>query len=325
MKFLIIGCGSIGQRHIRNLLNMGYNNIEVFDANHMLLTKVKRELGIKTLESLKFNDINCTLVCTPPSTHVKLAKDALRNNSHVFIEKPLSNTINGLGELDSISKKKSLHIFVGYVFRFDAGLIRVKQMLSRKVIGNVLSLDSYEGWYLPKWRPWQDHTKSYTGSRKLGGGIILDGSHEVNYLQWLGGKITQVFSYYRPVPKLKVKTEGLAEILLTFRSKAIGRIHLDFINPRYNRHCEIIGDEGSIKWSFEKKIIEIQKSTQSTSQKIKYGKDTNKMYLDEMKHVVDCINGNKNNSEITLNQAKETLKISLAIKKSGLINKPVLI
>jgi len=158
--------------------------------------------------------------------------------------------------------------------------------------------------------------------QSLGGGIILDGSHELNYLQWFGGKINQVFSYYITTPKLKVETEGLAEILLAFKSGAIGRIHLDFVNPRYNRHCEIIGDKGSIRWSFEEKTVEIQKSRQTKSRKIKYGKDNNEMYRNEMQYVLDCIKGNKNEI-ITLEDAQKTLEVSLAIKKSGKINRPV--
>ena len=208
LKFLIIGCGSIGQRHINNLLSIGIKNIEVFDSNKSLLKKVGKKFNVKTVNKLEFNNIDCTLVCTPPSTHIKLAKKAIESKSHVFIEKPLSNSLSGVTIIAKLSKKNSCNVFVGYMFRFDLGLQKVKKLLNGNTIGKVLSFDAYEGWYLPKWRPWQDYTKSYTASKRLGGGIILDGSHEVNYLQWLGGGIKQVFSYYKKVDKLKVNTEG---------------------------------------------------------------------------------------------------------------------
>jgi len=322
LRFLIIGCGSIGQRHINNLLSIGIKNIEVFDSNKSLLKKVGKKFNVKTVNKLEFNNTDCTLVCTPPSTHIKLAKKAIESKSHVFIEKPLSNSLSGVSTITKLAKKNSCHVFVGYMFRFDLGLQKVKKLLNGNTIGKVLSFDAYEGWYLPKWRPWQDYTKSYTASERLGGGIILDGSHEVNYLQWLGGGIKQVFSYYKKVHKLKVNTEGLCEILLLFNSKAIGRIHLDFVNPQYNRHCEILGEKGSIKWSFEKKIIEIQKNNIKKPRKVKYDDNTNKMYVNELKYIIKCINGKKN-SMLSLEEALETLKISLAIKKSGNINRPV--
>lgn len=322
LRFLVIGCGSIGQRHINNLKSLGITKLDVFDSDEQLLAQVKRKFKVNALNSLNFDNIECTLICTPPNSHVNLAKHALKKGSHVFIEKPLSNSLTGLNDISKLAKNNSLQVFVGYVFRFDAGLKKIKELLVKNAIGNVLSFDAYEGWYLPKWRPWQDHTKSYTASEKLGGGIILDGSHELNYLQWLGGKVNQVFSYYSKVPKLKTKTEGLAEILLSFRSKAIGRIHLDFVNPKYNRHCEIIGDEGSIRWDFDKKTVEIQKSEQSNYKIIKYGKDNNEMYLSELRYVINCLNGKKNNL-IPLSSARDTLEASLAIKNSGKSNRPV--
>ena len=206
LRFLVIGCGSIGQRHIDNLKSLGVTKLDVFDSNKELLKQVKKNFDVNVLDALEFRNIDCTLICTPPSTHVELAKQALRKGSHIFIEKPLSNSLTGLNDISKLSKSKSLHVFVGYVFRFDSGMKKIKELLTKNAIGNILSFDAYEGWYLPKWRPWQDHTKSYTASEKLGGGIILDGSHELNYLQWLGGKVNQVFSYYSNIPKLKTKS-----------------------------------------------------------------------------------------------------------------------
>lgn len=310
-----MGCGSIGQRHIRNLLSLGHK-VSLYDYDVTLAKKISRQLGVKNMSSDVPGDIDCILICTPPASHVKIAKKAILHGCHVFIEKPLSHS-NNTSQLLKFAKKTDSKIFVGYVFRFDKGLQIVKKLLSENKIGKIVSFDSYEGWYLPLWRPWQDHTKSYTGSKKLGGGIILDGSHELNYLLWLGGNIKEVFSYYNSIPSLKVKTEGIAEVLLKFQSNAIGRIHLDFLNPKYNRHCEILGENGSIRWYFETKKIEIQKAGSSKHRTIKYGADNNQMYVDEIKHVISCILGKKKDNLIGLADAQRTLDISLAIKKSG--------
>lgn len=323
MRFHVVGCGSIGQRHIRNLLLLGHE-VSLYDADSVLAKKISKQFGIKYTSTDIVDNVDCILVCTPPVSHIQLATKALRKNTNVFIEKPLSNT-NNIAPLLKLAKKSRLKIFVGYSFRFDKGLQTVKKLLSEKKIGKIVSFDAYEGWYLPLWRPWQDHTKSYTGSEKLGGGIVLDGSHEANYLQWLGGNIAEVFSYYSTIPSLGVKAEGLAEVLLRFQSKAIGRIHLDFLNPKYNRHCEILGEKGSIRWYFENKTVEIQKIGSSKHRTIKYGKDNNQMYLDEIKHVVSCISGNKRNNLIDLTSAQKTLEVSLAIKKSGKTRRAVLV
>ena len=317
INFLIVGCGSIGQRHIDNLISLGQKNIKIYDTDCVLAKKISKKFNVIRLETLEFKNVNCTLICTPPNTHVNIAKKALSESSHVFIEKPLDNSLRGINNILKIAKKKSLNIFVGYVFRFDHGLQKIEKLLEQNIIGKIVSFDAYEGWYLPNWRSWQDHTKSYTGSKKLGGGIILDGSHELNYALWLIGEIKQVFSYFNSVPSLKVKAEGIAEILLISKSNSIGRIHLDFVNPKYNRHFEILGEKGSIRWNFTTKKIEIQKVGSTKFKTIKYGVDNNQMYIDEMKYVISCILEKKKNNLITFNYAKRTLEISLAIKKSG--------
>jgi predicted dehydrogenase len=325
INFLIVGCGSIGQRHIDNLLSLGQKNIKIYDTDCVLVKKISKKFNVEQLKTLDFKNINCTLICTPPSTHLSIAKKALTESSHIFIEKPLSNSLKDVNNIIKIAKKNSLNIFVGYVFRFDYGLQKIKKLLTQNIVGKIISFDAYEGWYLPNWRAWQDHTKSYTGSKQLGGGIILDGSHELNYILWLVGEIKQVFSYFTSIPSLKVKAEGIAEILLVSKSNSIGRIHLDFINPKYNRHCEILCEKGSIRWNFETKKIEVQKAGSSKFKTIKYGLDNNQIYVDEMKYIISCILGKRNNDLITFNDAKRTLEISLAIKKSGSTGRAVFV
>ena len=114
---------------------------------------------------------------------------------------------------------------------------------------------------------------------------------------------------------MKIETEGISEILTQFNSKAIGRIHLDFINPKYSRHCEILGNNGSINWSYENLSFTIRKNN-GTTKLFKYEKDPNRMYIDEMRHVINCIN-DKESNKISLEDATKTLAISLSIKQSG--------
>ena len=321
LKFHVIGCGSIGQRHIKNLLLLKHD-VTIYDTNTTLVNKISKKYNL-IIEKKIHENTNCVMICTPPSSHMSIAKIAMKKNIHIFIEKPLSNSVDDLSHFHDLRRSSKSKIFVGYVFRFDKGLQKIKKMLLSDKIGKILSFDAYEGYYLPLWRPWQNYKKSYTSSKKLGGGIILDGSHELNYLLWLGGNVKEIFSYYTKISSLKVHTEGLAEILLKFNSGAIGRIHLDFINPKYTRRCEIIGDKSSVRWDFSTKTIEIQKSGKKNFSKISYGDDNNKMYIDELKYVISCISGKTRNNLISVKDAQLTLLISSAIHKSGKIGCPI--
>ena len=121
MKILILGCGSIGQRHIENLHNISNNNlIEVFDKDQSKLKNLKiKNIKIAKEESVDINTYDCVIICTPPNTHVSLAIRALEANSNVFIEKPLSNNLEKLNDLIKIKNEKNLLVFVGYSFRFN--------------------------------------------------------------------------------------------------------------------------------------------------------------------------------------------------------------
>ena len=112
--------------------------------------KIAKKFSINYLTSLKFNNIECTLFCTPPISHVNFALKAIENNSHVFVEKPLSNKLETISVLMKKANKRNLNIFVGYVFRFDKGLMKIKKELDNKRLGKIISFDAYEGWFLPK-------------------------------------------------------------------------------------------------------------------------------------------------------------------------------
>jgi predicted dehydrogenase len=322
LKFLVIGCGSIGQRHIKTLLSLGFENIEVYDTNKKMLKKIKKYTSVKILNSLEFNEPDCTFICTPPNLHAQLMLKALKFNSNVFVEKPISNSMKQLKKISELAKQKSLHVFVGYVLRFDNGLTKIKKIISEGKLGKILSINASYGWYLPNWRPTQNYRKNYTASIAQGGGIILDASHDVNYLQWLCGDIEEVFCWHSKISQLRVETEGLAEILLKFKSKTLGHIHLDFINPKDTRHCEIIGSKATIRWSFTEQTIEFQKNLKI--QHLKFKDNSEEIYKDEIKYIIKCLKGEKNHL-IDIISSISTLEVSLAAKKSGKTNKSIVI
>jgi len=255
-------------------------------------------------------------ICTPPSAHIKIALEAVKNNAHVFIEKPLSNSLNKVDELNKIAKKKNLQIFVGYCFRFHKGLQLVKKMVDEQKIGKILSIRAEFGQYLPDWRPWQDYKKSYTAKKDLGGGIILDGSHEIDYARWLIGNVESVFCFADKISSLDVETEDVAEILLKFKNGAIGEIHLDFIRPGYTRNCEILGEKGVIVWDFAENVVKIYDLKRKKWEVIKTPSDTNDMYVDEVEHVINAIKMGKK-SLIDGFDGEKTLEVVLAAKESA--------
>lgn len=325
MKCLVIGCGSIGERHIKNLKNIKVGEILATDLDPKRLNLIKEKYGITVFSDMKnafSKNPDVVFICTPPSSHIEIAYEAIKNNVHVFIEKPISNTLKGVDELIETAKKKNLLVFVGYNFRFHKGIQFVKKMIDEGKIGKILSARAEFGQYLPDWRPWQDYTKSYTAKKDLGGGVILDGSHEIDYMRWFLGDAEYIHCFADKISDLDVETEDVAEILIKFKSGAVCEIHLDFIRPGYSRSCEIIGEKGVIIWNFSEKIVKIYESEKQNWEVVETPVDVNDMYIDEIKHVLNTIQTGK--KPLTNGyDGKKTLQLALAAKESAISHKLV--
>ena len=319
VKFFVIGCGSIGERHIKNLNSLSAGSILAHDVNCEQLRLIKEKYTIETYDDIEdgFNQKpDAVLVCTPPNMHIPVAIKAVDHNAHVFIEKPISHNLEKVDELISKAKSKNLNILVGYNLRFHSGIQLIKKMIDDEVIGKVLSAKAEFGQYLPDWRPSLDYRKSYSAIKELGGGIILDASHEIDYLQWLIGDIKKVACFADKISDLDVNVEDTAEILLKFENNAIGGIHLDFTQRNYSRNCKIIGEKGTIIWDYSGKNVKLYSAREKQWKNFPIKTDANDMYIQEMKHFIDCING-KTKPLIDASAAKKVLEIALSIKESA--------
>ncbi len=325
MKILVIGCGSIGYRHIKNLRSLGIRDIRACDIDAKKLGKIKRELRIRVFRNINSaleEKPDAALVCTPPATHVQIAKELLEKEIHVFIEKPLSHSLKGVNKLISQAKKKNLIISVGYNFRFHPGLRKIKTILTTGKLGRILWGRAIFGQYLPDWRPNQDYKKSYTAIRSKGGGIILDGSHEIDYMRWLLGEVKYVCCVARKLSSLKVNVEDTADVLMQHRDKKISNIHIDFVRRDYFRECEIVGENGSIRWSFPRGNVDMYLAKKRKWFQIYPGCGWNKMYVEEIKHFIKCLQG-KEIPIVDAMEGKKTLETVLAAKKSAKMKRAV--
>ena len=319
MRFLIVGCGSIGERHIRNLQSMSAGEIWIHDINSEQLALIGKKYGVRTYasfdEALKHR-VDALIICVPPSLHIPFALRGAEHDANLFIEKPLSHTLDGVDSLLEQAQAKGLVVFVGYNLRFHTGLRLVKQFLDEDKIGKVLSARVEVGQYLPDWHPWQDYRQMYTAKGKMGGGIILDGSHEIDYIRWLLGEVKEISCFAGKLSNLEVETEDTAEIILKFDNGALAGVHLDFVQRAYSRSCKLIGEKGTIIWDYPAKQVSIFSTITGSWEEIKTEVDPNDMYIEEMKHFVKCIKGEET-PVVGGTEAKRVLQVALAAKKSS--------
>lgn len=322
MKILVVGCGSIGKRHIRNLISINAGEIIACDTNEQKLDVVKKEFAIKAFsdveEALNINEYTAAFICTPPSCHVMQALRFLKLGMHCFIEKPLSNNLEGIDDLMSVAESGKKAVLVGYTIRFSPLLGKIKKMINDGEIGEVLFLRASVGYYLPYWRPNEDYRKGYGARQELGGGIVLDASHEIDYIRYLVGEVDEVFAVCQKLGSLEIDTEDFAEITMRHKSGVYSQVHLDYLQTNYRRSCEIVGDKGMFLWDINERVLK-QYNLKDKEYHVYYeglNANGNDLYLEEVKHFFRCMNGDEE-PLININEGKRLQEIIMKIKESS--------
>lgn len=321
-KILVLGCGSIGKRHIRNLIALDMR-VAAFDVDAGKIDDVKKGLPVETFsnldEALAGSSYDAAFICSPPTFHVPQALRLVKEGIHCFIEKPLSNSLYGVEELMAEAAARKRVVLIGYSVRFSRSFKAVKKLLDEGAVGRPLFLKASAGYYLPYWRPHEDYRKSYGASKELGGGIILDASHEIDYIRVLAGEVASVFGVVQKLSNLEIDTEDYAEIIMRHSSGIHSQIHLDYLQTNYRRSCEIVGDRGMILWDLNERVIK-KFGPEDKEYHVHYeglNANMNDMYMEETAHFFRCIKG-VDRPLVDLKEAGRVQEIIRRIKDSSI-------
>lgn len=198
MNALIIGYGSIGKRHCE-VLEQICSRIELVTSQNVANKKC-----YKNLREVNLGEFDYLVVATPTNTHFEILNflDENVKGKIILCEKPLFDKIYDFSP-------KNNQIFIGYVLRYHPLLNRLKNMLKDE---KIIYLNAICGQYLPTWRS-GDYTKCYSANGKMGGGVLLDLSHEIDYATWLCGELTDIKSLNGKVSNLQISSDDLCLII----------------------------------------------------------------------------------------------------------------
>ena len=315
-RVLVIGCGSIGQRHIRNLRALGIEAVFAVDPSreHLIAASRVGAVPCDNLDSALNLQPSAVLICTPPHLHLTGARAALEAGASVFVEKPIAPAMDGVDALLELAERVQGTVYVGYNLRFHAGLRKLKALLDDGAIGKLLILQAEFGQYLPDWRPGRDYRNGYNAHAAMGGGIILDASHEIDYARWLAGEIIAVFAVMAKLSDLEMNVEDTAMVTLRFASGVLGQLHLDCLQRDYARNCKLVGAEGTLLWDYAEGV-RLYSSKTKQRETFPLVPDANEMYLEEMRHFLACLRGEAT-PLVAGGDGKRVLEIALAAKHS---------
>ena len=285
LKVVIIGFGSIGQRHYNNLKKLGVTNLTVFDTDRKKIPKTIPQVGSLDLKTLR--QFTVALITTPNSTHITVATRCAKAGCHLFIEKPLSHSLRGIPGLVDLCQKKKLITMVACNIRFHPCVQFMKKYVESGKLGKIYTMHFETGYYLPYWRPNQDSRQNYAAKKNLGGGAVLDaGIHELDLLSWFNdfSKVQRASLVTTKVSDLQIETEDAGIATFMFANKRIGSVRCDYLQRRYGRTAQIVGQYGTLEYDYLQNTVWLgdQKGKCQLFTMKKY--DINNFYLDEFKY-----------------------------------------
>jgi predicted dehydrogenase len=296
-EILIVGLGSIGRRHLANLRALGWTRIRA------VRTRAASPAGSESSGLAVDDDLSTALsrgtfaviVSNPSALHVAVAPDAARAGAHLLIEKPLSDQLQGVAELESLVADRRLSGLVGFQFRYNPGLRQIREWLRADAIGSVVSAQVHWGEYLPDVHPWEDYRAGYAARPELGGGVLLTLSHPFDYLRWLLGEIAHVSAIESRRDALGISVDTCVDVTARFAGGVSAHIHLNFVERPRNHQLTVIGTDGTITWNDTDSAAHryCVDSKRWETVPAPQGFERNWMFRDEMRHFLACVRGDE--------------------------------
>lgn len=290
MTFLIIGSGSIATRHAANLITLGHN-VDIYSKYEQSQVKEVLSNSVSFVEELTLEKYDGVIIANKTEEHLYYANICVENNVPFFIEKPLSNNLEKIKNLEDLIEASDLVVECGFFLQAHPQIQLIKSLLAGSVLGQVYYVRANVGQWLPDWRPNRDHRKGYAADPKSGG-VTLDLIHEVELIQSLFGKIYDKTILKQSCRALEISTEAICTINGRLKDTTLCHIEMDYIRRRYSRQVEIVGDLGTLKWDLHNSIIKHENSEDVKifdlgTNDVKYVRDN--MFIDHMQHFINRI------------------------------------
>jgi predicted dehydrogenase len=319
MKIVIAGLGSIGRRHLRNLVTLGETDIVLLRTHQATLPE--QELNGFPVETDLSRALDLQpdafIIANPTSLHLDIAIPASEMGSAILVEKPISHSLDRIDLLEKSAARNGSRILVGFQYRYHPSLRKAAELLQLGYIGHVLSVRANWGEYLPNWHPWEDYKNGYAARSDLGGGVILTLCHPFDYLRWLCGDIDALWAFTGS-SNLGLPVEDSAEIGLHFTNGAIGSVHVDYNQQPPAHFLEIIGSHGTMQWNNADGILRVYQVGKKSWETFPApsGFERNVMFMEELTHFLKVVRGEEA-PLCTLHDGRLALELALAALESA--------
>lgn len=325
MRALVVGCGSMGFRHVAHLRALGVSDVAVADPDPARRRAAHANFGVATCDSLEQGLTarpGAVLVCTPAGSHVSLARQAVEAGAHVFVEKPLSLGTEGIDDLVARATQGGRIVQVGYNLRYHPAFKTMKRLVDGGALGRVLTGHAEFGLYLGKWWRRRDYRQSYMADAAESGGLVFDVSHEMDVLAWFLGEASEVMAYGDKLSTLDIRGVDVVKAVLRMRSGAIASLHIDCLQPTYTRVLSLVGEDAALRWDCPRGRLDrslgrlvVYDAKRKRYEPVKLEGRAEETYVEELRDFLRCVE-TAAPPLVGLSEGRAALDIALGIQTS---------
>ena len=320
LDILIIGAGSIGERHIRCFLKTNLARVSVCDVDKSTLDRIKSTYSLSKTYA-DFNEAisekpTAVIIATPAHLHIPIAIEAAKSGCHLLIEKPISTNPEGIETLQSLVSEKNLIAIVGYTLRHYPFVYNIKKRLETGDWGEPLHLNLYSGQHFPLYRP--AYNKIYYNSHETGGGAIQDGlTHFLDMAQWWLGPITNLTADFEHVSLKGVVVEDTVSILAR-HGKIMAAYHLNQHQFPNESVITMVCEKATVRLNLFDNQLRIMDSPDGNWQNEKeVSFDRDDAFIAQASEFINLIKGYSSDIPCSIEDAKHTLNCQMSILSDG--------
>jgi len=318
MNVLIIGYGSVGKRHAKNMAILGITCF-VIEPNITRLYEANNEgyFGYTSLDQIDYTqEFDAVLVCSPPVYHVDQTIWALKLGKKVFLEKPIGINFEQCKSLLKYDYKK---IFIGYTYRWNPQFIMLKKDIEIGVVGKLHYANFVIGMNLEDWHPWENYQDFFMSSLELGGGALLDESHFIELVIDLFGLPEKITSIQSKISSLEIETDDYVFAQFQYKNLVVD-IKLDLFKRPHESYIQVYGENGSIFCDFIKKanVTTTNKSyTDSTPSLCQFDYERNDLFVSMIKDFIHFVNSESELARVPISRGLDVMLVIDKIRKAS--------